>query len=472
MWTIRDLMLSGALVGTLVAGLPANARTQTTLDRPESRSSERASSPAVDTLRLSLDRAEGVALEHNPFLRAARREEGVARGERRQAGIYRFNPRVEFESERLDPPTGESPLDRYEAVVAQEIEWAGQWGLRQDAAEHGLNRARASVVDTERRTLLDVRQAYHATAAADRKLAVTREIAELNRRLRDAVAEQLAEGEVSALDANLARIEHGRARGRVLTAQRERESALLSLTRVLGLDPDTVMVVAEPGTADEVPRAEDGNRRSEGESGVVPAPVLLPDPSALELDSLERAALQRRPDLLASEAAIDQANARDRLARREAIPNLRLLAPVRRTGPGGEPQVGLGVGLSIPLWNRNQGTADAREAALRQSHERRAGVALEVRTEVRDALQSYRSASEEARALRTSVLEPVRQNQSLLEEAYRAGKIDLPTLLLLRNQLLDAELAFWDAWLARRQAYARLRAAIGETPRPELEEIR
>ena len=472
MWTIRDLMLSGALAGALVAGLPVDAHSQTSPDRPESPSVEHSSSPAVDTLRLSLPQAEGIALERNPFIRAARRNEGIARGQRRQAGIYRFNPRVEFESERIDPPSGASPLDRYEAVLAQEIEWAGQRGLREDAAEHGLTRARASVADAERRTLLDVREAYQAAAAADRKLAVTREIAELNRRLRDAVAEQLAEGEVSALDANLARIEHGRARGRVLTAQRERESALLSLTRVLGLDPDTVMAVAEPGTAEEASRSDDGNSGREGESGVVSAAGPLPDPSALELDSLERAALQRRPDLLASEAAIDQADARERLARREAIPNLRLLAPVRQGGAGGDPEIGLGVGLSVPLWNRNQGTADAREAALLQSRERRAGVALQVRTEVRDALQSYRSATEEARALRTSVLEPARQNQSLLEEAYRAGKIDLPTLLLLRNQLLDAELTYWDAWLARRQAYARLRAAVGERPDVELEEIR
>jgi outer membrane protein TolC len=56
-------------------------------------------------------------------------------------------------------------------------------------------------------------------------------------------------------------------------------------------------------------------------------------------------------------------------------------------------------------------------------------------------------------------LQPARANQDLLETAYRAGKVNLSTLLLLRNQLLDAELGYWDAWLARRTALIALQAA-------------
>lgn len=405
--------------------------------------------PTTDTVTLTLQAAERLALVRNPILSAARREEGISLGERRQAGVYRFNPEVEFEAERLDAPGGQRALDRYEAQVVQEVEWAGQWGLRKDAADHGLRGARASVRDAERRTLLDVREGFHQAAAAQRKLEVAEEIAELSRRLRDAVATQLAEGDVSALEANLARIEHGRARSRVQTARRTLTSALLSLKRVVGLDPETgvVLAPADPG----------------GTGNAAPVPG-LPDPALLEVDSLTREALARRPDLRAAEAAADEARTRERLARREAIPNLRLLVPIRRTGPGADPDIGFGLGLSVPLWNRNQGTADARKATLSRTEDLRSGVSLRVRTEVRDALQAYRSATEEARELETSVLAPARENRTLLEEAYRAGKIGLPSLLLLRNQLLDAELAYWDAWLARRQAWARLRAALGDPP--------
>ncbi|MDZ7779588.1 MAG: TolC family protein [Gemmatimonadota bacterium] len=151
--------------------------------------------PTTDTVTLTLQDAERLALERNLLLGVARREEDIALGERRQAGVYRFNPEVEFEAERLDVPGGQSPLDRYEAVVTQELEWAGQWGLRKDAANHDLRQARASVQNAERRTLLDVREAFHEAAAAQRKVAVAEEMAELNERLRNAVTTQRAEGE-------------------------------------------------------------------------------------------------------------------------------------------------------------------------------------------------------------------------------------------------------------------------------------
>ena len=90
-----------------------------------------------------------------------------------------------------------------------------------------------------------------------------------------------------------------------------------------------------------------------------------------------------------------------------------------------------------------------------------------------DAYQSYALAAEEARIFENDVLQPARANQQLLETAYREGKIDLPALLLLRNQLLDAELSYWDAWLAHRRSLVALQSAtasigaIGGDPEPE-----
>jgi hypothetical protein len=54
-----------------------------------------------------------------------------------------------------------------------------------------------------------------------------------------------------------------------------------------------------------------------------------------------------------------------------------------------------------------------------------------------------------------------RHGTGLLETAYREGELDLTSLILLRNQLLDAEVGYWEAWLARRSSFARLEAAVG-----------
>ena len=71
------------------------------------------------------------------------------------------------------------------------------------------------------------------------------------------------------------------------------------------------------------------------------------------------------------------------------------------------------------------------------------------------------------------MLEPARQNQGLLDTAYSEGKLDLPSLLLLRNQLLDAELEYWGAWERRQKASIDLRkatAAILDGVLAEIEE--
>ena len=62
--------------------------------------------------------------------------------------------------------------------------------------------------------------------------------------------------------------------------------------------------------------------------------------------------------------------------------------------------------------------------------------------------------------LERTVLGPARDNRRLLEAAYREGKVGLPVLLLIRNQVIDAEQDYWTAWLAERVAEADLRAAL------------
>lgn len=439
-----------AFAFALVTQVPAVAQQPTEAGRAGP-----AAVSAGDTVVLTLADAEERAMEANPALQAERRLQGIAEGELRQTEVYPHNPVVEFEAETLDPAAGANTFSRYEAVIAQELEWAGQWGLRQDAAAYGVDEASALISDAERLTLAEAREAFYGAVAAQRRAEVAADIAELTRRLGEATRTELEEGEVSVLDANLAEIESGRGRARLLSAERQRESAFLELKRVIGMTPATPIQVdvrlAEPGP----PGANAGDAGS------------MPDPAALSEDSLVDVAFERRPDLRGADAAVAQARELERLSRREAIPNLHLLAPIRRRGAGAETDIGIGVGLSVPVWNRNQGTTDAREAALLRSRHRQEAVNLRVRTEVRNAVQAYRRASEEREALESSVLGPADTNLDLLEESYRAGKIDLTTLLLLQNQLLDARLEYWDAWLAQRRAHARLRAAVGDTSSQE-----
>lgn len=410
-----------------------------------------------DTIVLTLEEVHRLALQRNLEFLANRQETAVALGELRQARAYRFNPDLSVVGPRGSGTSAELTL-------MQEIEWAGQRGLRIGAARSGVTGASAAVRDAGRLTLADASVAFFRALAAQRRLAVIEDVRGLNDRLIAAVRIQLAEGEISTLEGNLAEIELGRARGRVLAGRRESTSASLELARVLGLGPNVVIrLVADTSAAGGLPPGQ----HATPQRVVPPAPTVRPDSlripasTLLSEDSLTTLALARRPDLAARAAAVEEFQTLTSLARREAIPNLRIGAAAEREPGSNSPGVGLALGLSLPILDRNRGVVAQQQALTEQARLEQRATELRIRTEVVAAVRAYRTATEEAAIFEEMVLGPARQNTALLETAYRAGKIALPTLLLLRNQLLDAELGYWDAWLAQREAVVQLDAATG-----------
>ena len=403
----------------------------------------------ADTVALTLADVQRLSLARNPASLAEREDIAIASAGLRRARTIPFNPDVSMQS------TGGGGTT--EAVATQEVEVLGQRGLRVNAARIGVGRATALVSNAGRLVVAEASIVFARTVAAERRVTVTREGLELVERLVGAVRIQLREGEISALEANLAEIELGRARARVLAGQRIASSLLLDLKRLVGLSPD-VPVRLVPDFTTATPTA----------AGFPPA--LLDVTRSNAADSLMVMALRSRPDLAASTSAVREFDALAALARREALPNIRVGAVVERSS--GTQRLGPVIGVSIPLFNRNQGLIDEREAQRRQATLRQNATDLRVRTDVITAVRAYRTASDEATVFEQSVRQPSRENAALLELAYRAGKIPLPTLLLLRNQLLDGELGYWDAWLARQEALVQLQAATGTLPTFDIDSSR
>ena len=410
----------------------------------------------IDTVRLSLADARALAIRANPELRAARFDIAIARGELRQSALLmRANPETDVLA------GGEGA----EFAVGQEIEIAGQRGVRRAAATAGLERATASVTNVARTALGDVDRTFYGFVASDRRMILAEEILALNQRLAEASDRQLQAGQISRLEFNLAIVEFGRSRARAIAARRARAEVVAELRQLLGLEPTTAIVPVVDSTL--VPLAAEATS-----VGAVPALVPVPALSAiapvdgrrrpLALDSLITLALSRRPDLVAGSAAVREATAQVSVARRDAFPNL-LLRAASEPVEGGSREFRPGLGLTVPAFNRNQGEVQARRAAATQAEIERVTLILRVRSEVSRAVANYESAAEETNVLETTVLAPARENRRLLEIAFREGKVGLPVLLLMRNQVIDAELEYWDAWLAEREAIADLAEAIGET---------
>ncbi len=398
-----------------------------------------------DTVHLSLAQARSMSIRANPDLLAARAETPVAAGAVRQARIYPYSPMFEAEVQPSLPDDQERR--DYLIGIAQEIEWGGQRGLRGDAAESGLSAAGARVADAERRAIAAASLDWLSALSAGRQLDLALRVLELNEQLLAAAQRQLELGDVSGLELNLAQIEVGRARARALSAERRRDAALLDLTRNLGLGPGQIAV---PDTT-----AVEDLGTIAGELSSV----------TLEQDTLVALALSRRPDLAALSREAERFDAEARLASREALPNLTVRA-FQEAEDGAPGRFKLGLGLPIPLLNRNQGRAA--ELAARAQQVRLEGRALEmrVRAEVGAALRAYQTTAGATEIFERDVLAQARENQALLETAFRGGKVGLAEVLLIRNQLAEAESEYWEAWRSRGAALAELEAATGFSTSP------
>lgn len=399
-----------------------------------------------DTLRLTLAQVRERALQANPELRASRLDTAIARGELRQSGVLPFNPSFEV----LGPGGGNAT----QPAISQELEVFGQRGVRMTAARAGYARATAEVANARRLTLGEVDRAFYRLVSAARRAQLADEVLSLNQRLSTVTQRQLAEGEISRLDFNLATVEVGRSRSRALAAHREQEEQAVELSRLIGL----------PRGRPIAPVLDSSEHAPAPTSTTTVTPSAIPGDTVrlseraltLDVDSLTALALSRRPDLAAGAAAAREASARASLSRREALPNFVVRGVWQRSAGEAQGRLSPGIGITLPFFNRNQGATQAREAAATQAELMRAALTTRVRAQVASAVGAYRSAAQEVEVLESTVLAPARQNRQLLETAYREGKVGLPVLILIRNQVSDAELEYWTAWLAEREALANL----------------
>ncbi len=387
---------------------------------------------------LPLSQALDEARRDNPRLLAARQKAKIARGRLVGSRYWNpFNPQIEGGAAQRRFDGGGSDVQR-SAGVSVEIEVAGQRGKRIEEAQRNLDRVNAEIADDERLLLARVKDVFYRILHLDRRRILFRELESLNRRLCDASAERFRSGEVPKLDANLAVVRLGQSSKDTLDAERDYENARRELERLLGRAPVGAIELA-------------------GDLSV--------RPTEISLDRLLETALRVRPDLRAQDAEIRRIDAETGLTKRLIVPNPTILA-----GYGEEAEsrgsrdriIGGKISIPLPVFDRKQAelTSLAGERA-RATHDR-SDALLTIRAEVREAYRSYGAAAESVKVFEADAFGRIAESFRLIETAYREGKIDLLQLVVVQNDLVNAQLSYldslWDYWHAR----VALERAVGE----------
>jgi cobalt-zinc-cadmium efflux system outer membrane protein len=180
----------------------------------------------------------------------------------------------------------------------------------------------------------------------------------------------------------------------------------------------------------------------------------LADRKPLELPG----AVHERPDLRALAQEVELARAETAVARAERWPSLDLRITYEHER---DADVVLGgIAIAIPIFERGQG-----EAARASARGKRAQLELSTRTsrataQTDSARDTYAAAIAAVQILAQEAVPLSIENETAAAASYRAGKIELGTLLVIRREaldtrrehldrLLDAALAAVDLWIAR-----------------------
>ncbi len=374
---------------------------------------------------LTLEEAMSTALSANPGLAAARlgREEARARGE--VAG-QRPNPELLLEEARDFP--------RDAATLSVPIERGGKRQRRIQLAAAQAKSGEAELARLTATTRNQLRRAYFALSAAQRRAAETAEVQRLAESARDAARARFEAGDVPRLDALQAELAAAQAANEADKARGLMAGARGDLNALLGRPLDRPVVVSAGLDA-----------------GIVPPP-----------DAAVRLALTASTELAVLDLGIAAQQAQVEVARSETYRDLTAGAGVTHHSP---PDFDWGwrasLTIPLPLFNRGRAQVQLEQATLARLQAERNAAAARVRGEVYSAAAAAATQRQAFLRFRDEILPRAAEVESMAEDSYRSGQTGLVALLQSLQSVHDLRLQAVQAGTDYQNALADLERAIG-----------
>lgn len=372
---------------------------------------------------LDLPEANALALFYAPEIRAARSSERVSGAQFLGAGLF-SNPEL-FLGPRVSTQGGDWI---FPAGLSWELPLWGKRRAEKDLANHQLSAAQVRVLGTELRVLTEIRSTFIRVAGLDETLAALEAQIRGSERVLQWVAALQQAGEVDAVTVYLARLEQDEARAALATTRFEFESATRRLLETVGMLPNAGLSLA-----------------------------LDPDPARLpELPPPSQQRLRRHPEIHAALADYEVAEAALKLEVAKQYPAIRV-------GPEfeddrGDSSVGIGLGVELPLFDRNRGGVAEAEQLRESARERLQDVLLRVSHAEARARAEWNVAERMLGDYRAGALQSAEQARESLQIRFQTGESNVLEVLAALRALTRARVR--ELELQGESASARLRAAV------------
>ncbi len=391
------------------------------------------------TLEESIRRAREIA----PELRGAEAAVAARQGALHQAGAWP-NPQIELRADdKIGKDAGTGGTDFTQFSFSQPLPVSGRLGHRQAVAEAALDAARAERRYQQVRLETEVARRYHALQLAAERL-------------------RLAEQRLQLAD-DFQRI-----------GQRREQAGELSHLERLRLD------LIRESAQQILDKAEGAYNEAQSRFRAYLAlsaqtrPQLTPLQPFSDIPALQvlQAGLPKHAALQSAKHQVKAARSEVGLARAERLPDpiVRVFREQDFLNGRRQEVTGIGVGITVPIWNRNNGRIDEARAQTIEIQSQLQALQRDLRSRVQQSYLHLHHLVEQGEHYRTQVFQPARKVFALTRKGYASGELEILSLIDANDTFFNSRERYLEllqeAWLEA----ADLRLAAGRllvTPEQE-----
>ncbi|WP_353620970.1 TolC family protein [Rhodopirellula sp. JC639] len=357
-----------------------------------------------------------LACQHNPTLRQARLQISAETAKALQAGLYP-NPFLRYTGEQIGVDVEgdkDSPGEFQGMIVSQRFVTAGKLRLSREKYMRRAHVSQHLAMAQQFRVCNDVRIHFYRALAAKEHLNIRQEFAKTAEDFAVTAQELFNEGQATRPEVRKANIELQRARLAVLSAENACRQLFRELLSVVGVS------------------LTEGQLQGE----------LLPQAEPLSYQAALARVLSESPEIAAARAKLASDRVTIQREKVQWIPDVVAEGGAGYNFDAKETTATAGLGIQVPIFDRNQGTI--RQAELdfrRQQHEIRR-TELELEQRLAAVYQQYLSALQVATEYKRMILPEARLAYEELLKSYQDNRVDWPTVLTAQKDYATARLDF------------------------------
>jgi len=395
--------------------------------------------PQTPAVRITLDEAIRLALQHNHALQAARTTILQNQALETTANL-RPNPTLSWDAQFL-------PIFQPNKFTADYIDTQAQFDLgigylfeRGKKRQHRLQAAkdlttvsRSQVADNERQLVFSVSQQFIGVVLAQSTIDFARQDLDSFQKTVDISEERYKAGAMSEGDFLKIKLQF-------LQFQTDLSAALLAKVQAIAALRQLVGFESVPDLFDV-----------DGQLDYQPVHAGLEDLKAL--------AMRTRPDLLAAQQSVIAARSQELLA--EANGKRDVGASFNYSHVAATNTGALFFNIQLPIFDRNQGEIARTRYAITQSQEQASAASQQVMTDVVDAYEALRTNDQIVQLYRGGYVEAARKSRDISEYAYKKGAASLLDFLDAERTYRINQLAYRQALASYMTALEQMRQAVG-----------